>query len=129
MSIKQDQATTSASEGAETVTVTVSVDSTASLLAWRVTFLSHLEVTLYWGHVGCYLVLQSFGNKLYRNQLWALGRGRLKLVPLVSWVNLVINGYSWWCLTRSCCNIDASYFVNVVCSGSCRQHEHCVFNQ
>lgn len=44
MSIKQDQATSSANEDAETVTVTVSLDSAASPVAWRVTFLSHLEV-------------------------------------------------------------------------------------
>lgn len=45
MSIKQDQATTTASEGAETVTVTVSLESTGSPVAWQVTFLSHLEVS------------------------------------------------------------------------------------
>ena len=45
MSIKQDQATTTAAEGAETVTVTVAMESAASPVVWRVTFLSHLEVS------------------------------------------------------------------------------------
>jgi len=45
MSITQDQATSSAVAGAEPVYVTVSLDSvTAPAVAWRVTFLSHLEV-------------------------------------------------------------------------------------
>lgn len=48
MSIKQDQATSSASEGAETVSVTVSLESAESATprVWKVTFLSHLEVSL-----------------------------------------------------------------------------------
>lgn len=48
MSIRQDQASSSASDGGqETVSVTVSLDSEddSGALAWRVTFLSHLEVS------------------------------------------------------------------------------------
>ena len=46
MSITQDQAISSADGGADPVHVTVSLDAVVSpIVAWRVTFLSHLEVT------------------------------------------------------------------------------------
>lgn len=48
MSITQDEAISSASAGADAVHVTVALDDSAiaPIVAWRVTFLSHLEVRL-----------------------------------------------------------------------------------
>lgn len=84
MSIKQDQASSSAGGGGgETVSVTVSLDPADSpgALAWRVTFLSHLEASPSFSCVWFTVLNQNaFGKYITCS---SNRRGRCRCMPLV----------------------------------------------